>query len=93
ASSGLDRAGWRRNNIRALWLIVIGASIVAALVGYLGATAVGTGGGFVPAFAAGAILTMLADTMMPEAFEKGGRAAGLLTTVGFAAAVLISSFE
>jgi ZIP family zinc transporter len=48
---------------------------------------------FVLAFAAGAILTMLADTMMPEAFEKGGKAAGLLTTLGFAAAVVISALE
>ena len=36
---------------------------------------------------------MLADTMMPEAFEKGGKAAGLLTTLGFAAAVLISALD
>ena len=43
--------------------------------------------GLVLAFAAGAILTMLADTMMPEAFEKGGRAA-VSTTLGFAVAVL-----
>ena len=38
---------------------------------------------FVLAFAAGAILTMLADTMMPEAFEHGGKLVGLLTTLGF----------
>lgn len=48
---------------------------------------------FILAFAAGAILTMLADTMMPEAFEQGGKAAGLLTTLGFALAVAISSLE
>ena len=48
---------------------------------------------FVQAFAAGAVLTMLADTMMPEAFEHGGRVTGLVTTVGFAAAFLISTLE
>ena len=42
-------------------------------------------------FAAGAVLTMLADTMFPEAFEHGGRAAGLLTTLGFAVAYLLST--
>ena len=45
------------------------------------------------AFAAGAILTMLADTMMPEAFEQGGKAVGLVTTLGFAVAFAISTLE
>ena len=38
---------------------------------------------FTLAFAGGAVLTMLADTMMPEAFEFGGKVVGLVTTVGF----------
>jgi hypothetical protein len=44
---------------------------------------------FVLAFAAGAILTMLADTMMPEAYEHGGKLVGVLTTLGFAVAFTI----
>jgi ZIP family zinc transporter len=36
---------------------------------------------------------MLADTMMPEAFREGGRAAGLLTVLGFALAYLLSTLE
>ena len=36
---------------------------------------------------------MLADTMMPEAFENGGRGVGLLTTVGFAVAFAVSALE
>ena len=39
---------------------------------------------FIQAFAGGAILTMLADTMMPEAFEHGGRYVGLATTPALA---------
>ncbi len=46
------------------------------------------GGAFALAFAAGAVLVMLADTLMPEAFELGGREAGLLTALGFALGVL-----
>jgi zinc transporter, ZIP family len=42
------------------------------------------------AFAAGALLTMLADTMMPEASENGGKAVGLLTVLGFAVAFALS---
>jgi ZIP family zinc transporter len=48
---------------------------------------------FVLAFAGGAILTMLADTMMPEAFEHGGKLVGIFTTVGFALAFSISVLE
>jgi ZIP family zinc transporter len=46
---------------------------------------------FVLAFAGGAILTMLADTMMPEAFEHGGNLVGVVTTCGFALAFAISA--
>ena len=44
---------------------------------------------FVLAFAAGAILTMLANTMMPEAFQHGGKLVGVVTTLGFAVAFAI----
>ena len=44
---------------------------------------------FVLTFAAGAILTMLADTMMPEAYEHVGKWVGVLTTLGFAMAYTI----
>jgi ZIP family zinc transporter len=36
---------------------------------------------------------MLADTMMPEAFEHGGNVAGLVTVAGFALAYLLSTVE
>jgi ZIP family zinc transporter len=48
---------------------------------------------FVLAFAGGAVLTMLANTMMPEALHHGGKLAGLLTTLGFALAFAISSLQ
>ena len=42
------------------------------------------------ALAAGGILAMLADTMMPEAFENGGPLVALATAVGFLCAFLLS---
>lgn len=45
----------------------------------------------IEAFAGGAVLTMLADTMMPQAFQHGGRVVGLLTVLGFAVAYLLST--
>jgi ZIP family zinc transporter len=44
----------------------------------------------IQSFAAGAILTMLADTMVPEAVEHAGAWVGLLTALGFVAAFLLS---
>ena len=94
ASSGLAGSGWSRGRILGLWVGVAAVSGVAALAGYaLFETASPSAVAFVLAFAGGAILTMLADTMMPEAFAHGGRYAGVLTTVGFATAFAVSAFE
>lgn len=38
----------------------------------------------------GAMLTMLADAMMPEAFEHGGKLVGIFTVMGFLAAAILS---
>ena len=44
----------------------------------------------IQAFAAVAILTMLASTMMPEAYEEGGPVVGLVTAVGFLLSFVLS---
>ena len=94
ATSGLAASGWRGSRILALWGVVIAVSGLASLAGYgLFDGASPSLIAFVLAFAGGAILTMLADTMMPEAYEKGGRWVGVLTTLGFATAFAISAFE
>jgi ZIP family zinc transporter len=91
ATTGLRSSGWRPQRIMGLWLIVAVASGAASLAGYvLLDGAPGSTVAFVNAFAAGAILTMLADTMMPEAFEHGGRLVGLATTFGFGLAVALT---
>jgi ZIP family zinc transporter len=48
---------------------------------------------FVLTFAAGAILTMLSDTMVPEAHEHGGRLVGVVTTLGFIVAFAIHTLD
>jgi ZIP family zinc transporter len=77
-----------------LWTAVMMVSAAAAAVGY---AALGDASGNVvaaiEAFAAGAILTMLADTMMPEAFQHGGATVGLVTVLGFALAFFLSTLE
>ena len=94
ATSGLAASGWRASRIYLLWGSVVAVSALAALLGFaLFDGASPSVIAFVLAFAGGAILTMLADTMMPEAYEKGGKWVGVLTTVGFATAFAISAFE
>ena len=94
ATTGLSKGGWGNRPILGLWVLVTFVSGLAALLGFAvfdsasaGATA------FVLAFAGGAILTMLADTMMPEAFEHAGPLVGLVTTLGFAVAYGLSALE
>jgi ZIP family zinc transporter len=48
---------------------------------------------FIQMFAGGAILVMLSDTMIPEAFQHGGKLAGIITVVGFAVAVYFSLMQ
>ena len=92
ATTGLVRAGWTKAHVMLLWLGVALLLGLAALAGYaLFDTASDGVVAFVLSFAGGAILTMLADTMMPEAFEHGGKLVGVATTFGFALAFAISS--
>jgi ZIP family zinc transporter len=84
-TTGLLQAGWSRSRTFAMWSGVVLVSVVSAVLGWRLLETMGTeGGAFATAFAAGAVLVMLADTLMPEAFELGGREAGLLTALGFA---------
>ena len=92
ATIGLAQAGWSRGRVLLLWLGVALSLGLASLVGFALFDSVSHGVvAFVLSFAGGAILTMLADTMMPEAFEHGGKLVGVATTFGFAVAFAISS--
>ncbi len=87
----LEAAGWPRRAIGGRWVALVAGSALAAGLGYLLVQTVpAVDGQRLEAFAAGAMLTMLADTMMPEAFEHGGRLVGLVTVLGFLAAAALS---
>lgn len=90
ASAGLSRQGRSARDIYALWAVVVAVSTLAATAGYAfldGASVSSTA--FLAAFAAGAVLTMLASTMAPEAHQEGGPVSGLVTSGGFLLAVLL----
>jgi ZIP family zinc transporter len=84
ASDGLLKGGWRKSSVLVLWTAV---AVVSGLASALGYVSLDTGSpgtvAAVLAFAAGAILTMLATSMVPEGFEHGGRFTGLATVLGF----------
>ena len=91
STTGLRRVGWSTRGIVGLWTIVVALSAVAAGAGYgLLAGAPIEVAAAIEAFAAGAVLTMLADTMMPEAFDEAGAAAGLATVLGYAIGALLT---
>lgn len=91
SAAGMKKAGRSMGYIFAVWGAIAFVSSVAALLGYalfshfsveiIAATT---------AVAAGAILAMLSDTMIPEAFEQAHDFAGLITVFGFLAAFALS---
>ena len=50
----------------------------------------GASGAFADSFAAGALLVMLTDSMIPDSFEQGGKESGLFLTLGFAVALALT---
>jgi zinc transporter, ZIP family len=94
STAGLAAGGWKKTRILWLWIAIALISGLASLVGYgLFQHSSPDTIAFVLAFAAGAILTMLADTMMPEAYERGGTLVGVATTLGFAVAFVIHTLD
>jgi ZIP family zinc transporter len=92
SSAGLRTAGWPRARVIAMWLAVIAVSALSAALGYAVLDpAHGRTGAFAQGFAAGALLAMVADTMLPEAYEVAGVATGSLVAIGFAVSLILSS--
>lgn len=91
SSAGMKNAGRSKRYVFGLWGVIAALSAAASVFGYLVVGGLGTGWtGAITAFAAGGILAMLADTMVPEAFETVHENAGLVTAAGFLLAFLLS---
>ncbi len=90
----LAAAGHSRRSMLWMWVSLVLISAVSAALGYgLIEWLPAADGRLAQAFAAGAMLTMLADAMMPEAFAHGGRLVGLFTVLGFGVAAGLSMLE
>jgi ZIP family zinc transporter len=91
SSAGMKKAGRTKGYVFGVWAAIAAASTVSAVLGY---TVVGSFSpaviAAVTAVAAGAILAMIADTMIPEAFDDAHLAIGLITVSGFLVSFALS---
>jgi ZIP family zinc transporter len=91
SSAGMKKAGRTKGYVFGVWVAIAAASTVSAVLGY---TVVGSLSpaviAVVTAVAAGAILAMIADTMIPEAFDDAHLAIGLITVSGFLVSFALS---
>jgi ZIP family zinc transporter len=92
SADDMRKTGRSRSAILRLWTLVAAICALATVAGYLIADAAsGKGQAAIDGFAAGALLVMLIDSMIPDARHEAGRAAGLVTVLGFAVAAGLSS--
>lgn len=83
-SADLAAAGWTKSRMALMWGAVVAACGVAAGLGYvLAANVADVFGARMAAVAAGGLLAMLTNSLIPFSFGRGGEYAGLGTVVGF----------
>ena len=92
SSSGLRIAGWTQARVLRMWMIVVVVSAVSAALGYVMLDpAGGRTGAFAQGFAAGALLAMVSDTLLPEAYDVERVNTGALVAIGFAISLMLSA--
>jgi ZIP family zinc transporter len=88
STTGMKAGAWSAKKILLLWLLIGVVCALASVAGFVLLAGVSVLWlALIKAFAAGAILMMLANTMMPEAYAHGGKLAGVFTVLGFAVSV------
>jgi ZIP family zinc transporter len=91
SASAMRARGRNSGTILRLWCAVAAVCALATVIGYaVGDQLSGEFEGGVNGFAAGALLVMLSDSMIPDARSRAGRTAGLATVLGFAVATGLS---
>lgn len=92
SSSGLKAAGWAPRRVYLMWTAVTVAAGVSAAAGYAVLDpASGLTGASAQAFAGGALLAMVADELLPEAYEVEGVLTGVFLVAGFAGSLLLGA--
>jgi zinc transporter, ZIP family len=94
SAAAMQEGGRTRHDVVRLWSAVAAVCALASVIGYAIADATsGSLQGGVNGFAAGALVVMLVDSMIPEATRQAGRTTGLATTLGFAVAAGLSGIS
>jgi ZIP family zinc transporter len=94
SAAGMKKEGKSASFVFGLWMAITLASAFAAWLGYVGFAGLPAGAvSAVQATAAGAILAMIVDTMLPEAFEGTHDFAGIIAVSGFLAAFVLSKLS
>jgi zinc transporter, ZIP family len=90
-AASMQEQGWSARKTVGTWAAAAAVLAVAVVAGRGLLAEADPGTVSIPlAFAAGAVIAALADTFMPEAYEKGGSAAALATAAGFLVSYLLS---
>lgn len=90
STTGLKKSGYTTKKVMFMWIAVVIASTLSSLFGFtLLDQAPESMQAVISSFAAGAIVAMIASTMMPEAHEKGGPLVGLITAIGIFITLLL----
>lgn len=90
STTGLKKGGYTTRKVLFMWIFVLVASALSSLLSYsLLEQASESAQAVIASFAAGAIISMIASTMMPEAHEKGGPIVGLITALGIFITLLL----
>jgi len=94
SATAMHGAGRSRRDVIVLWVGVAVICTLASGIGFgIADTASDTLKGGINGFAAGALVVMLVDSMIPEATRQAGRTTGLITTLGFAVAAGMSGIS
>ena len=88
SAAGMREAGRNRRYVLLVWVGATLITSVAAILGYLLFSGGGTEAGWVEAFAAGALIALVVETLAPEAVEGHPGFTGVLAMLGFSALLL-----
>jgi CRP-like cAMP-binding protein len=94
SSVGMRRQGMKFSVILLMWTTLMFTTGILSVLGNIYFAGVGHAVfSFTEGLAAGAMLTMIAQTMLPEAYFKGGEIIGFSTLLGFLAAIFFKTLE
>ncbi len=94
SSVGMRKQGMKFSVVLFMWTSLMLITGILSVLGYIYFAEVGHSTfSFTEGLAAGAMLTMIAQTMLPEAYFKGGEIIGFSTLLGFLAAIFFKTLE